>query len=178
MERLPNENVESDEETTEELVSDDEMCSYEKLRMRNIAQIQKKFQEFKLANLVSTVSSAYENKKTNPKKSAKEVVHSDDEFESYAQPSTSRVLPKRNCNQIISYEDKNSSDSDDEPKTEANWNESTKISAQNEVNDITKNDENSEPEEYEYDPNDDSDTNGFNIADMFRQGSSSSDSDD
>ena len=122
------------------------MCAMEKIRMRNIAERQNKFEEFKLANLVSTVSLAYKTKKTNPKKSAKEIVHSDDEFESYAQPSTSRVLPKRNCNQIISYEDKNSSDSDDEPKKEANWNESTKISDQNEVNDESTEDETDEEE--------------------------------
>ena len=43
MEILPNENIESDE--SEEFLSDEEMCAYEKLRMRNIAKRQKKFQQ-------------------------------------------------------------------------------------------------------------------------------------
>ena len=57
------ENSSESNESTGELESDDEMCAYEKLRARNIAERQKKFQEYKLANLVTEVSSSYKSKK-------------------------------------------------------------------------------------------------------------------
>ena len=46
-----NDNTESDVDTTEELLSDDEMCAYEKLRMRNIAQREKLFRDLKISKI-------------------------------------------------------------------------------------------------------------------------------
>ena len=80
---------ENSSKSTGELESDDEMCAYEKLRAKNIAERQKKFEEFKLANLASEVSTAYKKskKKTpHPKKSTtkKEIL-------------PRRIIPSRNC---------------------------------------------------------------------------------
>ena len=131
----------SDDKNTSELESDEEMCSYEKIRMRNIAERQKKFEEFKLANLVSEVSAHLKKKKSGTK--------ADDAFECYAKPSTSRSLPNRSCKTNIIYtendEIENEEPNCDESEKEAKLNEeSTKNSTQNEVNDTTKEDEEKE----------------------------------
>ena len=60
-----------------------------------------------------------------------------------AEPTTTRSLPTRSCKTKISYEDKDSSDGEQEK--EANLNESAKNSTQNEVNDTTE--ENDEKKE-------------------------------
>ena len=82
------ENSSESNESTGELESDDEMCAYEKLRARNIAERQKKFQEYKLANLVTEVSSSYKSKKITsiPKNPIEggEVL-------------AKRIMPSRNC---------------------------------------------------------------------------------
>ena len=131
----------SDDKNTSELESDEEMCAYEKIRMRNIAERQKKFEEFKLANLVSEVSAHLKKKKS--------VTKADDAFECYAKPSTSRSLPNRSCKTNIIYtendEIENEEPNCDESEKEAKLNEeSTKNSTQNEVNDTTKEDEEKE----------------------------------
>ena len=73
---------------TEDLESDEEMCAYEKLRMKNIEERKKKFEEFKLANLVSAVSSSFSKKTTNPKMSKVAKKNS---------PQPRRIMPSRNC---------------------------------------------------------------------------------
>ena len=131
----------SDDKNTSELESDEEMCAYEKIRMRNIAERQKKFEEFKLANLVSEVSAHLKKKKS--------VTKPDDAFECYAKPSTSRSLPNRSCKTNIVYTENDEIEKEepncDESEKEAKLNEeSTKNSTQNEVNDTTKEDEEKE----------------------------------
>ena len=76
-------------------------------------------------------------------------------------PSTSRALPSRNCKKKIHYDDKSSSED------EQNFSD-RKNSIQN---------EDKEEYEYEYDPNNDEDIVDH-ILDISRQDSSSSDSDD
>ena len=51
MEKSSNDNTESDVDTTEELLSDDEMCAYEKLHMRNIAEREKLFRDLKISEM-------------------------------------------------------------------------------------------------------------------------------
>ena len=46
-----NDNTESAVDTTKELLSDDEMCAYEKLRMRNIAEREKLFRDLKISQM-------------------------------------------------------------------------------------------------------------------------------
>ena len=41
----------SDDKNTSELESDDEMCAYEKLRMRNIAEREKLFRDLKISQM-------------------------------------------------------------------------------------------------------------------------------
>ena len=89
------------------LESDDEMCAYEKLRARNIAKRQKKFAEYKLANLVSELTTAYKpkKKKTSPKKSTSE-----------KEMLPQRIMPSRNCKPKNFHEDVEKDESDlDEP---------------------------------------------------------------
>ena len=51
MEKPSNDNIEIDVDTTEELLSDDEMCAYEKLRMKNIVEREKLFQDLKISQM-------------------------------------------------------------------------------------------------------------------------------
>ena len=107
------------------------MCAYEKLQRRNIAERKKKFEEFKLANLVSDASAHLKKKKSITKA---DNVGTDDAFQCNALPTTSRSLPKRSCNQKISYyEGITPSDdvdiiSNDELKIDANLSKAIEIS--------------------------------------------------
>ena len=94
----------SGDESHEELESDEEMCAYEKLRMRNIAERKKKFEEYKLTNLVSEAS-AHLKKKKAITKPINVGCGTDDAFECNAKPSTSRSLPSRSCKTKINYDE-------------------------------------------------------------------------
>ena len=59
IETLSKDNTESDDDTTEELLSDDEICAYEKLRMRNIAEREKLFRDLKISERKKVLASIF-----------------------------------------------------------------------------------------------------------------------